>query len=205
MNDIRNEYRPFKIMTEVCIALKIKSMYINIVDVQIILNKYFKKNFDKNELIDFYNRTAKFSDFFPKDFIKKFKIIVNDIKNCCDEAQYFHLPTEVNFCTNCNEILNDFTKETITAEIYFHSKPAQKCKLDNKKCKNCQTINYFSFAVLKNVMKRYHENSMSQRYIAFTKETVFEIMLLKSLSLDISCTNTLHLKVFYYHIMALMK
>ena len=83
----------------------------------------------------------------------------------------------------CNQVIQK--KTSYSAKIYYFAKQSENCTIVSYMCNFCKIYFYSSYYIESNGIRKFYENSINEKYIAFTNETVFEILLFKSLTMDI--------------------
>jgi hypothetical protein len=81
--------------------------------------------------------------------------------------------------------LKDGMEHDHIGKIYSYSKTSQSCNLVSVTCKYCEAKHFYSYVIFNKITKRFYENCLELDYISFTQETVFEILLLKSVTVDL--------------------
>jgi hypothetical protein len=147
MNDLMQLIKPFKTMSEACIALHVILRYESLSIAAIILKKYFKKMMNLNELANFHGRAIALTNFFPIDFIRNYEDNINFIEKCCNEAKILFLRCDQLSCHECGEILLNGNISKTNGHLYNYSKQSQACIINCITCRTCSCKHFLSYSV----------------------------------------------------------
>ena len=88
-------------------------------------------------------------------------------------------------CMSCHEMsLDKCNIKYYAGQLYSHGNKPQKCFIVGKECIKCRTLHLPSYFVSKG-NRTFYDDTLLNRYFAITQETVYEILLLRSLPKDI--------------------
>jgi len=177
--------RPFSSINDCCIAIYIKAKYSvsgNDEFCYRMINKFLKTHYDIQDFVNFFGRIQVYKDRLPVDFLTKVEEIDKRLEYIAgSEVINIHPPfSNCLFCQNQCEKITSYS-----AKIYFFSKKPQNCSIVSNTCLSCKIIHFPSYYILNNGFRKFYEDSLSQKFISFSNETVFEILIFKSLTLDI--------------------
>ena len=187
MNTILPLLKPFTSMSQACTALYVQFNYKNY-DITFqtrILANYFKiENLEAKDLSFFYKRAKVFDTIFPLQFIESLNKIHSELdlmaNNCIQSFK-----AERTNCYCCESLLNERDKKVYPAQLYTFSKPSEPCEIVAISCNNCSAQHFPSYVQLNQNTRRFYGDCTDKRYISFTCETVYEILLLRSMTLDL--------------------
>jgi hypothetical protein len=175
---------PFADMDEVCKALFLVKTF-SVHGYAFCLNKLnasLNRDIDMRHFELFLERIKIFSTFFPVKFL-------NDMEKM--QSSYMPEKNEVfrpsiSQCLNCNKSLQDASETIYQIKVYRFGKKSNSGSLISLKCKFCESKHFLSYAIISETkIKKFYNDSLNSHYIAFSAETVFEALLLKSVTIDL--------------------
>ena len=95
--------------------------------------------------------------------------------------------TSLTECYNCSKSLQDASETNHLVKVYrFGIKSNSGC-LISLKCKFCESKHFLSYAIIgeNKKVKRFYNDSLNANYIGFSTETIFEVLLRKSVAIDL--------------------
>ena len=135
----------------------------------------------------FFSRSKVFIEKFPTYLLHNSELLDTEIEKI---AYLYDNATEVvkfniNQCILCKNPLGKLIKKKYLGQIYFHGKSSKQCYIISFKCSLCEIIHFPSYYITKLDVRKFYDNACDQKFISFTNESVFEVLLLKSLTTDI--------------------
>ena len=183
-------YKPFQNINECSLAMYINKKY-EALEEKIrfsLINSYFKTTYEDNEIRNFLGRVVVYKSKFPFDFVEKLDTIdiclEKLIKPICNNSNIF-IKSSQTTCILCGKSLEHGKEKRYIAQLYYHGKCSTQCNQISIQCFACSTTYYLSYYTTKDGIRKFYENVIEQKFIAFTQESVFEVLLLKSLTSDI--------------------
>lgn len=176
-----NFIRPFKNLDDCLIAIFfikcLSNASINILVENI--NQFTKYKYTDENIIFLSNKIQHCTDY-PIQFFNQIETIINKIKKI--KSNVFKT-ARIN-CIFCENSLKEANEIEYNSTVYYYNKPPAEVKLIARKCQKCNANNLYSYGV-KDQERRFYEQSLSSKYISFTRETIFERLLLDSITCDI--------------------
>jgi hypothetical protein len=181
-----NLYKPFKTLNECSVAIYIDTKYNDCsIDVRYgIIEKYFGTIYAEKDLKFFFSRVEAIPTMFPKQFLCDLVNIDNKLEEICGNP-YRYVKAKILNCLTCNLPIGNFSAKQFKAQKYFYDKKSEECYIISFKCKECETVYFPSYYVATDGLRKFYERSLEEKYISFTQESVFEILLLKSFTIDV--------------------
>jgi hypothetical protein len=179
---------PFENLTEAFIAIYVttrinnKNRNSNSYNLKLI-NFIIKKHIQISNFEFFLERCGLYKSVLPIEFFNSFKDIEQRILDYEDHIVTFR-PINTN-CLICNESLKYAEYHEQVARLYSYSQKSKNCCLVSFKCKKCKSKHFFSYVLLINGVKKFQENSLNEVFIHFTDESVYEILLLRSVTTEL--------------------
>lgn len=185
MESLTNLVKPFISMNDACIAILVKAKYDVIDECLEILTSYLKQDIRLQDLRNFYGRVLAFPKFFPVNLLSNFDQHLSDIEKSCLNAKKIYLKPDIKLCIVCDNNLTNSEASHDQGRVYFYAKESKPAMLKSLKCNRCNTKHHLSFYVTKNGDRNFYDDALVHKYVTFSNETVFEVILLKCLTLDI--------------------
>ena len=186
--------KPFATVNDYLLSILIISRYAFLSSSQIIIlfkifceTVYSEK--ELNEILLFVIKNRK--NFESNIIFSNFELYTSKIDNILRKNKFrFVLKKYIKACVFCSTTLQEDFFKNYESVIYFQTKATQLCNHIAFICQNklCQAKHFFSYAVSDKEIKFYHD-AVKERFISFTKSTVYEISLLNSLCVDIFFKN----------------
>ncbi len=172
-------------MSDCCVAIDIITRYETEELSTKVIEKYFNKTFERIVIRKFSERVKCFPEMFPVHYIQNYSKILKCINESGSDFRQIIKSDLPKTCLICHKTLTSKLIYT-DAHLYMHGSPSLSCRIPNIKCKNCNCKFYLSFYIKGcNSERIFYDGILNQKYICFSYETVFEILLLKSLTKDI--------------------
>ena len=151
-----------------------------------LIEKITNKRLSQNEFVFFRDKLqTNFQNNFPIEFLSKINEIDRKISNITLSTNTPVKPfkTSLIYCKTCNnELIHDNTQD-FNAFVYFASNLTRPCVNKNVLCKNCKTQHYYSYFINDKNQKFFYDECLSNDFISFTNQTIFEIKIFKISSL----------------------
>ncbi len=115
------------------------------------------------------------------------EVLEGTIIQACSEIQQCSttIPVPINFCLSCNLKLASKNDSYSSGVIYYSAKQPEECWIETKKCKECGASFLPSYWYDSSSTKHFYVSALSASIIHFSRESVFESRLLKTLDFDI--------------------
>ena len=183
-------YKPFESIDDSSIALYINDKFCHIEEKKRyeLINRYFRTGYGTDELKKFFGRAFVYSTKFPFNFIKNHDLInikLDEIIQELSGQSNIFIKSSQTSCSTCCQSLDKGNQIYYTAQLYSHGIKPTKCYIVGYECLICKTLHLPSYYISKIGFKTFYEESLSSRYFSITTESVFEVLLIRSLTSDI--------------------
>jgi hypothetical protein len=158
-----------------------------------LIEKITKQRLNHNELSFFRDKLKiNFQNSFPVEFLSKISEIDRVISNITltTNTPFKPFKTIIRSCKTCNYELNHENTQDFQAYVYFAANETLPCANKNVVCKNCKTQHYYSYFINDKNQKFFYDECLSNDFISFTNQTIFEIKIFKMLISDLMFKHT---------------
>jgi hypothetical protein len=125
--------------------------------------------------------------YYPEKYGTSF-FINKDLKNSLDlylkEQNTIEFSTSIKMCIFCGSSLNLLNKRKSKAVCYYFATKPKQVTLNLKECASCDSLHYLNYAE-KDGKRIFFEDTLSEKFLAFTDESIFERLLLDGFTADL--------------------
>ncbi len=176
--------KPFDCLEHLLTALYILNQYssyqVNIINNLIILATGAKTT--SNQITALMDRIKNYPEKYGTNFF-----INKDLKASLDlylnKQNIIEFSAERKKCIFCDSSLTFIQRKSKAVCYFFASKP-KPVSLNLKECASCDSLHYLNYAE-KDGRRIFFDNTLDEKFVAFTDESIFERLLLDSFTSDL--------------------
>lgn len=177
---------PFKKLEHLLTALRILNKYPNY-HVS-TLTELIIKTTDYHVTIRQITELQSRMNAYPETYGTRFFISDDSGGSLCkklDQLTAVQFVTTENSCIFCGSDLNQINKRKSKAICYYYALGPKEVSIDILECISCGASHYLNYADIGGKSRKFYENTLNEKFLAFTDESVFERLLLDSFTADL--------------------
>ena len=182
---LKDLLRPFKCLDHLLTALYILNKYPNyqLSTLNQLILKFTGILTTNSDITALRERVNAYPLVYGTNFFSKMTTLQDNIQIYLNEIQMIQFATERKTCIFCkSDFSSDVRKNQ--AACYYFSTPPKSCTINIKQCDSCKSAHYLNYAEMDGV-RIFYDTTLSDKFLAFTDESVFEKLLLDSFTADL--------------------